>query len=105
MIKKFQKAIYTRGRLKNKMSKNPTKKKITAYKRQWNLCVSLRRKNIKSFLNNVTKTGIITNENFWTFIKSFITNKGFLENKDITLTEGNKIITSKRELAKAFNEH
>ena len=105
MTKEFQKAIYARSRLENKMNKNPTAINITAYKRQRNLCVSLRRKNIKSFLNNVTETGIITNKNFWTFIKSFITNKGFLENKDITLIEGNKIITSERELAKTFNEH
>ena len=87
------------------MNKNPREKNITGYKRQRNLCVSLRRKNIKSFLNNVTKTGIITNKNFWTFIKLFLTNKGFLGNKDITLIEGNKIITSQRELAKTFNEH
>ena len=105
MTKEFQKAIYTRSRLKNKMNKNPTEKNITAYKRQRNLSVSLRRKNIKSFLKNVTKTGIISNKNFWTFIKPFLTNKGFLENKDITLIEGNKVITSERELAKTVNEH
>ena len=64
MTKEFQKANYTRSRLKNKMNKNPTKKNIKAYKRQRNLCVPLRRKNIKSFLNNVTKTGIIPNKNF-----------------------------------------
>ena len=87
------------------MNKSPTKKNITAYKRQRNLCISLRRKNIKSFLNNVTKTGIITNKNVWTFIKPFLTNKGFLENKDITLIEGNKVITSERQLAKTLNEH
>ena len=49
--------------------------------------------------------GIIANKTFRTFIKPFLTNKGFLENKDITLIEGNKIITSERELAKTFNEH
>ena len=64
MTKEFQKGIYNRSRLKNKMDKYPTEKKnITAYKRQRNLCVSLRRKNIKSFLNNVSKRGIITNKN------------------------------------------
>ena len=101
MTKEFQKAIYTRSRLKNKMDKYPTEKNITAYKRQGNLCVlpSLRRNNIKSFYNNVTKTGIITNKNFQTFIP-FLTNKGFLENKGIALIEGNKIITSEGELAK-----
>ena len=35
----------------------------------------------------------------------FLTNKGFLENNDITLIEQNKVITSERELAKTFNEH
>ena len=38
-------------------------------------------------------------------IKPFLTNKGFLENKDIALTERNKIITSEREIAKTFDEH
>ena len=87
------------------MNNNPAVKNITACKRQRNLCVSLRRKTINSFFNNTTKAGIITNTNFWTFIKPFLTNKGFLENKDITLIEGNKIKTSERELAKIFNEH
>ena len=105
MIKKFQKAIFIRSRLKNKMDRSPTEKNITAYKRQRNLCVSLRRKNIKSFLKNVTKRDIIKNKNFWTFIKPFLTNKELLENKDITLIERNKIMTSKRELAKIFNEY
>ena len=31
--------------------------------------------------------------------------KGFLENKDVELNEGNKIITTERELSKTFNEH
>ena len=104
MTKDFQKAIYTRSRLKNKINKNPTIINITAYKRQRNLCVSLSRKNTKSFLNKVTKRGITSNKNFF-FIKPFLTNKGFLENNDITITEENKVITNERELAKTFNEH
>ena len=31
--------------------------------------------------------GITTNKNFWTFIKPFLANKGFLEGKHITLIE------------------
>ena len=87
------------------MNKNTTIKNTRAYKRQRNLCGSLRRKIIKSFLKNIIKRGIITNKNFWTFIKPFLTNKGFLENKDIKLIERNKTITIERELSKTFNEH
>ena len=34
-----------------------------------------------------------------------ISNKEFLENKNITLIEGNKIVTSKNEFAKTFSEN
>ena len=105
MTKEFQKIIYTRSRPKNKMNKNPTKNNITAYEREQNLWVSLRIKNIKYFLNNITKTSTNTNKNVWTFTKPFLTNKRFLGNKDITFIERNKIITSKKELAKALNKH
>ena len=87
---------------KTKWTKILPQKIKTTYKRRRNLCASLRRKNIKSFLNNLTKRGIIRNKNFWTFIKPFLTNKGFLEKIDITIVEGNKVITSER--GKTFNE-
>ena len=93
MTKEFQKAIYTRSRLKNKMNKNPTEKNITAYKRQRNLCVSLRSKNIKSFRNNVPKTGIITNKNFWTFIKPFLTKKRIFREQRLHKLSMNIILT------------
>ena len=64
MTKELQTAIYTRSRLKNKMNKNPTGKNITAYKRQRNLRVSLRRKNIKSFFNNVKKGALLQIKTF-----------------------------------------
>ena len=84
------------------MSKNPTLKNITAYKRQRNLCVSLRRKNIKAF--NVTKRGVTTKKKLLDFHQA-ISNKGFLENNDITLIEENKVITGEGELAETFNKH
>ena len=49
MTKEFQKTIYTRSRLTNKMNKNPTEKNITAYKRQRNLCVFTKNKKHKIF--------------------------------------------------------
>ena len=44
MTKEFQKAIYTRSRLKNKMNNNSEIRNITAYKRQRNLCLSKKKK-------------------------------------------------------------
>ena len=53
----------------------------------------------------MTKTGFQTNEDFWKSIKPFLTNKGFLENAEIMLTEKDKIVTEERELVRIFNDH
>ena len=38
-------------------------------------------------------------------LKSFLTNKGCLENNDIILVDGEEVITNDRTLAKYLNEH
>ena len=54
---------------------------------------------IKVYINNVTKTGVQTDADFWKFIKPFLTNKGLLENAEVMLTENDKIVTEEKELA------
>ena len=54
---------------------------------------SLSQKEIKVYSNNVTKIGVQTNTDFWKFIKSLLTNKGFLENMEIKLAEKDKLVT------------
>ena len=49
----------------------------------------------------MTKTGVQTNTDVWKLIKPFLTNKGFLENAEIMLTEKEK----KKELVRIFNNH
>ena len=41
---------------------------------------------------------------FWKLIKSFLTNKGFLENAEIMLNENDKIVTKEKELVRIFND-
>ena len=53
----------------------------------------------------MTGTGIQTNKNFWKLIKSFLTNKRFLENAEIMLTEKDKIVTEEKEIVRIFNDH
>ena len=40
----------------------------------------------------MTKADIRTNKDFWKLIKPFLTNKRFLENAEIMLTEKDKIV-------------
>ena len=78
MNKEFRKAIYTRTRLKNKFLKNPAEQNELMFKKQRNICVSLRRKSIKNHLKKITQKGITTNKDFWNFAKPFLTNKGIV---------------------------
>ena len=79
MNRDFQKAIYTRTRLKNKYWRDPSSENKLAYKKQRNLCVSIRRKSITNYLNKFT-------------------DKGTLTDGDITIVDGKKIISEDFEL-------
>ena len=68
----FQKAIYTRSKMKSKLNQNPSRENVLAYKKHRNICVSLRRKSLKNHLKSITKKGINNKQSFWKFIKPFL---------------------------------
>ena len=47
----------------------------------------------------------MNNKNFWKVIKPFLTNKGFIDGNEITIVDGDEIISEEKELVKIFNEH
>ena len=99
LTKELRKEIYTRSKLKNKYRSNLIEENKAIYKKQRNKYVaSLRRKAIKVYFNNVTKTGVQTNKDFWELVKPFLTNKGSLENAEIMLTDKDKIVDEEKEL-------
>ena len=107
MNRDFQKATYTRTRLKNKYWRDPSRENELAYKK---LCVSIKWKSIANYLNKFTDKGFTdkgleTSKCFWKFIKPSLTNKGTLTDCDITIVDGKKIISDDFELAKTFNNH
>ena len=83
---------------------NPTENK-GLYKKQRNKCVSLGQKEIKVYSNNVTKTGVQTNMDFWKLIKLFFANGGFLENMEIMLAEKDKLVAEEKVFVRIFNNH
>ena len=105
MNKELRKAIYTRSRLRNKFCSSTSKENEALYKKQRNKCVSLRRKSIKKYFNNITNYEIATNKNFWNLIKLFLTNKGHLNHQDIIKFDVKKIITNETGLVEVFSNH
>ena len=87
------------------MCQNPISEYINACKKQRNKCVNLQRQCIKQNHARFTEKGMTTNEEFWNFIKPFLTNKVFSKNNDITLKNKKEIIIDEKKLADLFNSH
>ena len=78
MNNELRKKIYTRGRSKNHFCKNLSKENEKRYKIQRNRCVSLRKKSIKKYFNNISKDCVISN-------KPFLTNKVHINREEVIL--------------------
>ena len=85
MTRNLRKEIYTRSRFRNKFCKTSTKENEKLYKKKTNKCVALRRKCIKEYFHNINNNNIVTNNNFWNFIRPFLVNKGSLNSSEIML--------------------
>ena len=57
------------------------------------------------YFNNVPKTSVQTNKDYWELIKPFLTNKGFLENAETMLAEKDETVTEEKGLVRIFNDH
>lgn len=45
----------------------------------------------------------VFSKSFWNFIKQFLTNEGFKDNKDITRIHRNKMIADEKQFTELFN--
>ena len=57
-------------------------------------------------MDKISEKGIKTNKSFLNFIKPFMTNKGMIANKDMTLIDGKNVITDiSHKISQIFNKH
>ena len=100
MNNELSKAIMVR--LRNKYLKLNTVESRDAYKKQRNHCVSLLRKVKKNFYEHLNPSLITDNKIFWTQMKPFFSDK-MPRISNITLSEGNEIISNPATCAEIFN--
>ena len=98
----LQKVMVTRSRLRNKFFKSKTQSNESAYKKQRNYCVSLFRKENKSFFENLNTKKITDNKKFWKTVKLFLANKISNNRNKITLTQKDEIIPRSEDVAEIF---
>ena len=66
--------------------------------------VQLRKKAIKSYLEQNTKSSDVSNKLFWKTIRSFFSNKGTHDNHDIILEENGDLIKDKENISDILND-
>ena len=91
--------------MRNKFWKDTSKENKLLFKTHRNKCVSLWRKCIKSYFQDVTKKGLVASKSFWNFVKPFLTNKSYHIQNDIMLIDNGKVIVQESDLVEKFNDH
>ena len=99
----MRKKIYRRSLLRNKFNRKPNKFNWEKYKKQRNKCVKLRKRSIKTYIENITKSGVTSNNAFWRTVRPFLTNKGVLIDNEISLIHNGKTIDDEEQIAETLN--
>ena len=83
MTKELSKAIMTRSRLRNIYNHNKTAENWELFRRQRNLCVTLRRKSIRNYFAGISQRESVKSTTFWRAIRPFLNSKDGLNNDRI----------------------
>ena len=79
-----------------------TEESLQNFKKQRNFCNRLYKREREKFYSNLNPQNISDNKIFWTNIKPFFSDKGN-SRKEITLVDGNEIISSEIKVANTLN--
>ena len=94
----------TRSLLRKKFLKTKTYANRKAYNKQRNCCVSLFRRERKSFFNNLDIKKIVDNKRFCRTVKPFFSDKSRVKNKITLIEEKTKIVSNNNLIAETFNK-
>ena len=103
MSKRLSQEIMHRSKLKNIFNKNPTAENKEMYKKQRNYCVSLLRKEKKSYYKNLDLKIFEDNRKFWQKVRPFFSDKHKSSSRNITILENDIIISNNLEVAETLN--
>ena len=98
----LRKAIYNKCLLRNKYYKNRTTENWSAYKKQRNLVVKLRKKSIRIYFNNKCNSG--NKNDFWSVMKPFYSSKFKTGNDNLILRVDETLITDPSDVCESFNK-
>ena len=89
--------------MRNKFNRKPNKLNREMYKKQRNKCVKLRKRSIKTYIENITKSGVMSSKTFWCTVRPFLTNRGVLIDNEISLIYNGKTIDDEKQVVETLN--
>ena len=101
--KEILKAIMNRTRLRRKFLRSRSTEDRSAYNQQRNFCLSLVRKAIKDYYNNLDHKKLTDNKSFWRTVKSLFSDKNLSFSK-ITLIENELLLTDDEKISSTLND-
>ena len=94
-------AWYKRSRLRNNFNKNKSSENWEKYRKQRNLCTTLKRRALSRYFrkkNNSSKS-------FWKTFGPYLSNRGHIIDEDILLLEQGEIVRDRKKVADIMNKH
>ena len=104
MTKQHRKAVMKRSALEKRYYKSKSLVDEQAFKKQRNYCNRLYKREKRNYFNNLNLKEITDKKKFWKTVKPFLSNKGDFH-KQITLIEGEEIISEDSEVAQKLNDY
>ena len=65
--------------------------------------MKLRKRSIKTYIENIMKPGVMSNKTFWHTVRPFLTNKRILIDNEISLIHNSKTIDDEKQVAETLN--
>ena len=103
MNEQWRKAVRQKNRLWKRFIRERTDANYELYKRQRNICTSLRRKAIKTFFDKKSESE--NPREFWDTYRPFLHSRKSTQANDIILKEHDVVITDKKQMAELFNSY
>ena len=99
--KPLRNAWYKRSKLRNIFNKNKTPENWENFKKQRNLCTTLKRRALKRYFEKKKDSA----KSFWKTFGPYLSNRGHTIDEDILLLEKGEIERDRKKVADLFNEH
>ena len=99
--KELRNSWYKRSKLRNIYNRNNTEENWNNFKKQRNVCTSLKRKTKKNYFIEKTKD----QESFWKIFGPYLTNKGHHAQEDYIVSVNGELVKDKKEVANHFNKY